>query len=73
MNILYHYGDIRTTMAYLIGYSGETKESLETNLNSLKQFMSMGDILERVYFSKAVPFRGTVWGNEIENNEQICS
>lgn len=49
---------VKTTMAYLIGLPGETKESLSTNLSSLERLLATGYV-ERIYLSVAMALRGT--------------
>jgi len=49
---------IKTTMAYLVGLPGETKESLSTNLNSQERLLATGYV-ERIYLSVVMALRGT--------------
>lgn len=55
---------IKTTMAYLLGLPGETKESLALNLDSLEVLLATGHV-ERIYLSVAMALRGTPMFEEL--------
>lgn len=55
---------IKTTMAYLLGLPGETKESLALNLRSLETLLATGQV-ERIYLSVAMALRGTPMFEEL--------
>lgn len=69
---LYEYGCVKSTMSYIIGYSGENKMSLEQNLRSLEEFVKLDGALERLYISRAIPFKGTPWCKELEANAGLA-
>jgi len=70
---IYHAGGIRTTIAYILGLPGESKESLEMNLRSLKTLLDADDCIERLYISVGMPLKGTAWCRELESNQVVVS
>lgn len=62
---------IKTTMAYLLGLPGETRESLALNLSSLETLLATGDV-ERVYMSVVMSLRGTPMFDELCRNSAVA-
>ncbi len=62
---------IRTTMAYLLGLPGETAQSLEANIDSLKVLLATGHV-ERIYLSAVMALRGTPMFDEYCRTPAIC-
>ncbi|MFA4873400.1 MAG: cobalamin-dependent protein [Patescibacteria group bacterium] len=62
--------DIKTTMAYLLGLPGETKESLELNLRSLDTLLATGHV-ERIYLSVVMALRGTSMFEELCQTQAV--
>jgi len=68
---IYDAGGIKTTVAYVLGLPGETKETLETNLRTLSQLTSLDGNIERLYLSVGMPLIGTAWHTSLLQNQQL--
>ena len=68
---IYDSGRIKTTIAYLLGLPNESKESLETNIQSLKRLMDADGCIERLYISVGMPLRGTQWFRDLEKDKNV--
>lgn len=64
-------GNVRATMAYLLGLPGESKNSLQTNRDSFKKLLEVDDCIERLYISVGMPLKGSLWYQELQSNSQV--
>ncbi len=62
---------IKTTIAFLLGLPGESKQSLEKNLKSLEKLLEADDFIERLYISIGMPLKGTPWCKQLETNQKL--
>lgn len=69
---LNNVGNIKTTIAIMLGLPGESQESLELNLNVLKKLLE-SDCIERLYISIGMPLKGTAWCKELEKNADVLT
>jgi radical SAM superfamily enzyme YgiQ (UPF0313 family) len=56
---LREFGDIKATIAYVLGLPGESRESLELNERSFETLLNTDDCVERLYISPIMPLKGT--------------
>jgi radical SAM superfamily enzyme YgiQ (UPF0313 family) len=70
---IYDTGEIKTTIAYLLGLPNESRESLETNVQSLEKLMNTNGCIERLYISIGMPLRGTKWFDDLEKDKHVSS
>jgi radical SAM superfamily enzyme YgiQ (UPF0313 family) len=68
---IYDAGGVKTTIAYLLGLPKESRESLETNVQSLEKLMDVDGCIERLYISIGMPLRGTSWFNDLERDQRV--
>ena len=68
---IYDMGGIKTTIAYLLGLPKESRETLKTNLHSLKHLLEVDDCIERLYISIGMPLKGTKWYCDLEKHHDI--
>lgn len=68
---IHEAGGIKTTIAYLLGLPGESKQSLEKNYASLVHLLGVDDCIERLYISMGAPLRGTPWFKDLVTNRDI--
>jgi len=68
---IYNAGEVKTTIAYLLGLPGESRETLRTNLHSLDKLMEVDGCIERLYISIGMPLRGTPWFNSLETDQDV--
>ena len=54
-----------------MGLPGESKKSLQTNIDSLTKLVDIDDCLERLYISIGMPLKGSVWYNELQSDSRI--
>jgi len=73
IKVLHDEGKIRTTIAYLVGLPGESKESLEINLKTLERLLEVENCIERLYISVGIPFKGTAWYKKIATNKELAA
>jgi len=64
-------GNVGATIAYVLGLPGESKKSLQTNIDSLMKLVDIDDCLERLYISIGMPLKGSVWYNELQSDSRI--
>lgn len=64
-------GGIKTTVAFLLGLSKESKESLEANLKALEQLLNLDGFIERLYISVGIPFKGGPWCKNLEQIQEV--
>ena len=70
---IYDAGGVKTTIAYLLGLPGESRETLETNVGSLEKLMSVDGCIERLYISIGMPLTGTPWFNDLKRDQNIIA
>jgi radical SAM superfamily enzyme YgiQ (UPF0313 family) len=68
---IYDAGGIKTTIAYLLGLPGETKQSLDLNLGTLEQLLNINGEIERLYLSAGMPLIGTQWYQLLLKNSSL--
>lgn len=68
---IYEAGGVKTTIAYLLGLPKESRDTLETNIQSLEKLIKFDGRIERLYISIGMPLRGTPWFNDLERDQDV--
>ncbi len=68
---IYETGKVKTTIAYLLGLPNESRETLETNVQSLEKLINVDGCIERLYLSIGMPLRGTPWFNDLGRDQGV--
>ncbi|MFH1391593.1 MAG: cobalamin-dependent protein [Candidatus Diapherotrites archaeon] len=72
MKLFYKEGGIKSTVAFMLGLPGESKQTMEYNKNVLKRLLESG-CFERLYISIAAPFKGSFWCKSLESDKKFLA
>lgn len=72
LRTLKDYGDVQSTVAFILGLPGESLDSLQANVRAFEKLLEAEDCIGRLYISGGMPLKGTPWCDELIADAQTC-